>query len=63
MEIVDRRGGLGEQRRVAEIPLRHFPLTAGKKGCVDVQFEVQLEALRGRVVTNGAEDPHECLCG
>jgi len=59
--MFDSRGGLIEQRRVAEIPLGHFPLAAGEQCCVDVQFKVELEVSLGLVLANSTEDAHECL--
>ncbi len=63
MEIVDSRGGLVEQRRVAEIPLGHFPLAAGEQCCVDMQFKMELEVSLGLVLANSPEDTHEGLGG
>jgi hypothetical protein len=58
---LDRCGSFGEQGGVTEIPLRHFPLAAGAKGRVDVEFEVEPKEMGCLVLTNSFEDSDKSL--
>ena len=58
---IDCCGSLGDQGRVAEIPLSHLALPAGAQGCVDVQFKVKSEASGCLMLLNSSEDAHERL--
>jgi hypothetical protein len=61
VESVNCCRSFGEQGGEAEIPLRHFPLAAGAKGRVDVEFEVEPKEMGCLVLTNSFEDSHEGL--
>jgi hypothetical protein len=47
MQAVEGVGGLGEQGRVAKIPLGELAVAADAERRVDVQLEVEPEASRG----------------
>ena len=61
VQSAERVRRFGEQRRVAEIPLGHFAAAPGKERRVDMQLEVQSQALFGRGVAYRPEDAHQRL--